>query len=62
MTLAHQLAGWLGLPPSGPQLGFLLSVLVAFALGWLAKAWGDKIRTARWKRRLWRGEKLGVRR
>ena len=54
MTLSHQLAAILGLPPTGGQVGYLLSVLVTFVVGWLAKA-------ARDKRRLMRGEQLGVR-
>ena len=58
MTLAHQLAGWLGVPPSGPQLGFLLSVLLAFALGWTCKVIRDKRRAERRQRALWRGERL----
>ena len=40
------------------QVGFLLSVLVAFALGWLAKAAGDKRRLIRWKRAWGRGERI----
>lgn len=62
MTLAHHAAGWLGMAPSPEQLGFLLTVLFAFVVGWLARGWRDKLRTARWKRALWRGERLGVRR
>lgn len=62
MTLAQQTAAFLGMDPSPQQLGFLLSVLAAFIAGWAAKAARDKVRTARWKRALWRGERMGVRR
>jgi len=41
------------------QVGFLLSVLVAFVLGWLAKAAGDKRRLIRWRRAWGRGERMG---
>ena len=59
MTLTHQLAAILSLPPTGGQVGYLLSVLVAFVLGWLAKAAGDKRRLIRWRRAWGRGEQLG---
>ena len=62
MTLAAQTAAFLGMDPSAQQLGFLLSILAAFIAGWGAKVARDKVRTARWKRRLWRGERMGVRR
>lgn len=58
MTLAHQLAGWLGLDPSAQQLGFLLSVLAAFIGGWAAKAAGEKRRAERRKRAFYRGERV----
>lgn len=59
MTLAHTTAVLLGMAPKPEQLGFLLTVLFAFVAGWLAKEWRDKLRTARWKRALWRGERIG---
>ena len=34
------------------QVGFLLSVLVAFSLGWICKWIQHERRTERWKRRL----------
>ena len=62
MTLTQSTALFLGLAPSGDQLGFLLTALLAFALGWTCKVIRDKRRVMRWKRKLWRGERLGVRR
>lgn len=58
MTLAQSTAAWLGMPPSAEQLGFLLSVLVAFALGWIIQDIRYYRRLKRWKRALWRGERL----
>ena len=58
MTLAQQTALALGLAPSAEQLGFLLTALVAFAVGVLVEAIRRERRTARWKRALWRGERL----
>lgn len=58
MTVAHQVVGWLGMPPYPDQLGFLLSMLVAFALGWVIQDIRYYRRLRRWKRALWRGERL----
>lgn len=61
MTPIQYLAYLFGLQ-SPQQVGFLLSVLVAFAIGWTCKWIQYERRTERWKRRLWRGERMGARR
>ncbi len=59
VTLGHSTAALLGLAPTGGQLGFLLSLLLAFALGWTCKAIRDK-RRADWRQRaFFRGERVG---
>jgi len=59
MTPVQYLAYLLGLQ-SEQQVGFLLCMLVAFWLGWLAKAAGDKRRLIRWRRAWGRGERMGA--
>ena len=61
MTPVQYLAYLLGLQTE-QQVGFLLSMLVAFAIGWICKWIQYERRTERWKRRLWRGERMGARR
>ena len=58
MTLAAQTAAFLGMDPSAHQLGFLLSLLIAFALGWIIQDIRYYRRLRRWKRALWRGERI----
>lgn len=60
MTPIQWLAYVLGLQ-TDQQVGFLLSILVAFWIGWECKAGSDKRRHIRWKRALWRGERVGRR-
>ena len=61
MTPTQYLAYLFGLQ-TAQQVGFLLSVLVAFVLGWTRKENRDKRRLIRWKRAWERGERMGVRR
>jgi len=61
MTPTQYLAYLFGLQ-TAQQVGFLLSVLVAFVLGWTCKEIRDKRRLIRWKRAWERGERMGVRR
>ena len=61
MTPTQYLAYLFGLQ-TAQQVGFLLSVLVAFVLGWTCKEIRVKRRLIRWKRAWERGERMGVRR
>ena len=60
MTPIQYLAYLLGLQ-TPQQVGFLLSMLVAFWAGWEWKACRDKRRLIRWRRAWGRGERMGQR-
>ena len=60
MTPIQYLAYLFGLQTE-QQVGFLLSVLVAFALGWICKEIRDKRRLIQWRRAWGRGERMGRR-
>ena len=57
MTPIQFLAHIFGVP-SGEQVGFVLSVLVTFALGWTCKVIRDERRAERRQRAFWRGERV----